>query len=165
MIRDTILQVSGQLDCALGGPSFRLFRYVDGNVPEYLLLEKPGRETWRRAVYRYNIHTFDSPLMQAFDCADATIQVPQRDHSVTALQALSLMNNRFVFDQSNFFAKRVTAVAGSRPEDQTVEAYRIALLREPTVKERHAAAEFVQEHGLLSLCRVLLNSNEFLYVF
>ncbi|MEE3372018.1 MAG: DUF1549 and DUF1553 domain-containing protein [Planctomycetota bacterium] len=164
-IRDTILQVSGQLDVALGGPSFRLFRYVDGNVPEYVLLEDPGHETWRRAVYMYNIHTFDSPLMRAFDCADAMLQVPRRVHSVTALQALSLMNNRFVFEQARFFARRVTVAAGSRPEDQAVEAYRIALLREPTVKERQAASEFVREHGLLSLCRVLLNTNEFLYVF
>ena len=164
-IRDTILQVSGQLDVALGGPSFRLFRYIDGNVPEYVLLDDPGRETWRRAVYMYNIHTFDSPLMRAFDCADATLQVPRRVHSVTALQALSLMNNRFVFEQAGFFARRVTVAAGSRPEDQAVEAYRIALLREPTVKERRAAFEFVREHGLLSLCRVLLNTNEFLYVF
>ena len=112
----------------------------------------------------YNIHTFDSPLMRAFDCADATIQVPKRTHSVTALQALSLMNNRFVFEQAGLFAQRVTVAAGSRPEDQAVEAYRIALLRDPTAEERQAASEFVHEHGLLSLCRVLLNTNEFLYV-
>jgi len=164
-IRDTILQVSGQLDGALGGPSFRLFRYIDGNVPEYVLLEDPGRETWRRAVYMYNIHTFGSPLMRAFDCADAMLQVPRRVHSVTALQALSLMNNRFVFEQAELFAKRVAVAAGNRPEEQAVEAYRIALLREPTVTERQAASGFVREHGLLSLCRVLLNTNEFLYVF
>jgi len=31
--------------------------------------------------------------------------------------------------------------------------------------KRQAASGFVREHGLLSLCRVLLNTNEFLYVF
>ena len=113
----------------------------------------------------YNIHTFGSPLMRAFDCADAMLQVPRRVHSVTALQALSLMNNRFVFEQAELFAKRVAVAAGNRPEEQAVEAYRIALLREPTVTERQAASGFVREHGLLSLCRVLLNTNEFLYVF
>jgi len=164
-IRDAILQVSGQLKLKLGGPSFRLFRYVDGNVPEYLRLENPGPETWRRAVYTYNIHTFDSPLMRAFDCADATIQVPKRVNSVTALQALSLMNNRFVFEQSGFFAKRVATAAGSRPQDQVTAAYRAALLRDPAVHEQKAAVEFVRQHGLLSLCRVLLNTNEFLYVY
>ena len=164
-IRDTILQVSGELNGSLGGPSFRLFRYIDGNVPEYVLLENPGRETWRRAVYMYNIHTFDSPLMRAFDCADATIQVPTRVPSVTALQALSLMNNRFVFEQARLFARRVTISVGHSPEDQVAEAYRLALLRVPTVQESQAASAFVREHGLLSLCRVLFNTNEFLYVF
>ncbi|GIT28060.1 MAG: hypothetical protein Ct9H300mP1_01060 [Planctomycetaceae bacterium] len=107
------------------GPSFRLFRYIDGNVPEYVLLENPGRETWRRAVYMYNIHTFDSPLMRAFDCADATIQVPTRVPSVTALQALSLMNNRFVFEQARLFARRVTISVGHRRKTRWLK--RIAL--------------------------------------
>ena len=164
-IRDTILQVSGQLNMTLGGPSFRLFRYIDGNVPEYVLLKKPGRESWRRAIYMFNIHTFDSPLMRAFDCADATIQVPTRGHSVTALQALSLMNNRFVFEQADLFAKRVSRAAGKQPEQPVVKAYQIALLRTPNKKELEAATEFVNKHGLFSLCRVLLNTNEFLYVY
>ena len=164
-LRDAILQVSGELDLTFGGPSFRLFRYIDGNVPEYVLLEDPGRETWRRAVYMFNIHTFASPLMGNFDCADATNQVSRRLQTVTTLQALSLLNNPFVFEQSECFARRVNLAAGSKPEEQAVEAYRIALLRDPTALERQAAARFIRNHGLFSLCRVLLNTNEFLYVF
>ena len=81
------------------------------------------------------------------------------------LQALSLMNNRFVFEQARLFARRVTISVGHSPEDQVAEAYRLALLRVPTVQESQAASAFVREHGLLSLCRVLFNTNEFLYVF
>jgi len=164
-LRDAILQVSGELDLTFGGPSFRLFRTIEANVPEYLLLENPGRETWRRAVYMFNLHTFASPLMRGFDCPDPTNQVPRRLQTVTTLQALSLLNNPFVFEQSDFFARRVAAAASSQPDDQAVRAYRIALLRDPTVEERQAAGQFIRDHGLFSLCRVLLNTNEFLYVF
>jgi hypothetical protein len=164
-LRDAVLQVSGKLNLTMGGPSFRLFRYRDGNVPDYILLDEPGKETWRRSVYRFNIRTFQSPLMSAFDCPDASVQTPKRNYSTTALQALSLMNNRFTFQQSQHFAARVTAKAGMDPGKQANVAYRLALLREPTEDQRRQAVSFIQQHGLFSLCRVLLNTNEFLYAF
>jgi hypothetical protein len=164
-LRDAILQVSGKLEFTMGGPSFRLFDYRDGNVPDYRLLENPGPGSFRRAVYRFNIRTFQSPLMSAFDCPDPSVQTPTRDQSTTALQALSLMNNQFIFQQSRHFASRVTTIAGNDSRKQTVTAYRLALLRDPTEKQLQAAIEFINEHELFSLCRALLNSNEFLYVF
>jgi hypothetical protein len=142
-----------------------LFEYRDGNVPDYVLLDNAGSETWRRAVYRFNIRTFQSPLINAFDCPDASVQTPNRSRSTTALQALSLMNNRFPFDQSKQFAARVTSLVGDDPVKQAITAYRLALLRDPTESQRTAAAKFIRAHGLFSLCRVLLNTNEFLYVF
>ena len=45
--------------------------------------------------------------MGNFDCADATNQVSRRLQTVTTLQALSLLNNPFVFEQSECFARRV----------------------------------------------------------
>ena len=164
-LRDAILQISGKLDLTMQGPSFRLFRYRDGNVPDYILLEEPGPETWRRSVYRFNIRTFQSPLMSVFDCPDASVQTPTRNYSTTALQALSLMNNRFTFQQSQHFAARVTAMAGKDAGKQVNVAYRLALLREPTDTQRRQAVSFIQVHGLFSLCRVLLNTNELLYAF
>ncbi|MBT6153678.1 MAG: DUF1553 domain-containing protein [Planctomycetaceae bacterium] len=164
-LRDAVLQVSGKLDLTMEGPSFRLFRYRDGNVPDYILLDEPGPETWRRSVYRFNIRTFQSPLMSAFDCPNASVQTPKRNFSTTALQALSLMNNRFTFQQSQYFAARVTAEAGEDPSKQANVAYRLALLREPTKSQRRQAVSFIENHGLFSLCRVLLNTNEFLYAF
>jgi hypothetical protein len=164
-LRDAILQVSGTLSTKMEGPGFRLFEYRDGNVPDYVLLDNAGSETWRRAVYRFNIRTFQSPLMNAFDCPDASVQTPNRSRSTTALQALSLMNNRFPFDQSKQFAARVTSLVGDDPVKQAITAYRLALLRDPTESQRTAAAKFIRAHGLFSLCRVLLNTNEFLYVF
>ena len=164
-MRDIILQVSGKLDRTPGGPSFELFTYRDGNVPDYVLLEKPGPQTWRRSVYRYNIRTFSSPLMSAFDCPDPSISTPSRSRSTTPLQSLSLLNNHFVVEQAGFLAERVRNGAGDDPLAQVDAAYRLVLLRGPAGAERDRAGAFVRDHGLAAFCRVLLNSNEFLYVF
>jgi hypothetical protein len=165
-VRDAILQTSGRLDLSMGGASYRLFEYRDGNVPDYVLLDHPGVETWRRAVYAFNIRTFHEPLMSVFDCPDPSVQTPRREQSTTALQALSLMNNNFVFEQANLFGERVCLSAGdgATPRDIATVAYRLALARDPSVAESESAAKFIQQTDLLSLCRVLLNSNEFLYV-
>jgi hypothetical protein len=44
------------------------------------------------------------------------------------------------------------------------EAIRRILLREPTAEETASFTAFAQKNGLASLCRVLFNGNEFLFV-
>jgi hypothetical protein len=41
---------------------------------------------------------------------------------------------------------------------------RLAWLRTPDATERVMFAEFAQTHGLPAFCRLLLNSNEFLFI-
>jgi hypothetical protein len=103
--------------------------------------------------------------MAAFDCPDPSVAMPRRIHTTSPLQALSLMNNAFVVRQAESFAGRLRAAAGEDPQAQVIAAYRLALLRDPTEAQRVRAASFVQRYGLPALCRVLLNTNEFLYVF
>ncbi|WP_437187641.1 DUF1553 domain-containing protein [Planctomicrobium sp. SH668] len=164
-VRDRILQVSGSLNRELFGPSYRLFTYVDGNVPDYVLLDRPGPETWRRSVYNFNIRTFSSPLMSAFDCPDPSVQTPVRGRSTTALQALSLMNGQFIFEQGTLLADKIKNAHSEDPEGQVSAAYRAILGRDPDVNELQLSQSFLTEHGLFSLCRVLFNTNEFLYVY
>ena len=165
-VRDAILHVSGALNLTMGGPSYRLFEYRDGILPDYLLLANPGPETFRRAVYMFNIRTFHEPLMTVFDCPDPSVQTPRREQSTTALQALSLMNNNFVFGQSQRFAERATQLAGANASssDLAKAAIRLAFARDPRPEELTEAAAFIDRADLFSLCRVLLNANEFLYV-
>lgn len=164
-IRDMILQLSGKLDSKLGGPSFESFKYRDGNVPDYQLVDAPGSETWRRSIYRYNIRTFRSPLMAAFDCPDPSVSTPDRPQTTNPLQSLALLNNPFVVQQSEFVAERVRASADDSVLAQVAAAYRLILLRQPSAAEHQRAAAFVNQYGLPGLCRILINSNEFLYVF
>ena len=46
-IRDTMLAVAGKLDPKMGGPGFRLYRYVQDNVSTYIPLDEHGPETYR----------------------------------------------------------------------------------------------------------------------
>jgi hypothetical protein len=162
-LRDSILATSGTLDRAMGGPSYRVFNYIEGNIPVYEPLpETPA--TWRRTVYRHVVRTHRQPFLDTFDCPDPSVMTPARSRTTTPLQALSLLNNPFIFEQSRQFADRIAREAGPDPAAQSRRAFRLALLREPTTTETEAAQGFVQRYGLDTLCRVLFNTNEFLYV-
>jgi hypothetical protein len=54
--------------------------------------------------------------------------------------------------------------AGSSSQDQVVAAIRSCWLREPTIEELTVLEELSSSGGLTSVCRALLNSNEFLFV-
>jgi hypothetical protein len=59
-------------------------------------------------------------------------------------------------------AARVRREAGTDPAKQVACAFTLALGRAPDPGEGQAAA-LVRAQGLASLCRVLMNTNEFLY--
>jgi hypothetical protein len=133
-------------------------------VAEEDLIDPEGREYQRRTVYRMNVGSARSPLLEAFDCPDPSVKTPQRGTTTTPLQALGLMNNSFVLRQSRRFAERVKREAGEEVAAQAERAYRLALARSPAAKEIEAATKLVREHGLDNLCWVLLNASEFLYM-
>jgi len=71
------------------------------------------------------------------------------------------MNNSFVLRQADFLAKRAEKES---KEDPVKRAYELLFQREPTARERELAAKFLRGQSLALYCRVLMNSNEFLYV-
>ncbi len=168
-VRDAILVVSGLLDdAAAGGPSAKQFVEKPGvhvtADADYNGFDPDRPEYRRRSVYRFLFRTVPDPFMESMDCADASQLTPARSTSVTALQALSMMNNRFVVRYSEHFAARVTR---ARPGDlpaQVDEAYRLALARPATADERAAVAAYAAKHGMANACRLILNSNEFMFV-
>jgi hypothetical protein len=99
--------------------------------------------------------------MTTFDCADPSQCTPARSETTTPLQALALLNDRFMLRQAERFAARVKAEA---PRDPVTLAARLAWQREINPAEQQLLREHASEHGLAAVCRVLLNSNEFLYV-
>jgi hypothetical protein len=163
-VRDAMLAVSGKLNPAVGGPSFRPFTVKVFGSNFYTLTDRAEPEFNRRTVYRISVCSAKDPLLEAFDCPDPSIKTPRRGSTTTPLQALGLMNNAFVQRQAKNFAARVSTEAGSEASAQVKRAYRLALARTPTADEETRATALVRENGLENLCWVLLNSSEFLNV-
>jgi hypothetical protein len=162
-VRDAMLSVGGNLDPRMGGPSYRPFTIRVFNSTFYDLLDEASPAMQRRTVYRMSVNSAKNALLDSLDCPDPSVKAPRRAVTTTPLQALGLMNNSFVLRQSKQFADRVSKEAGSDPAARVTLAHRLVFGREPSAAERERAVGHVREHGIESLCWVLLNASEFLY--
>jgi len=163
-IRDAILFISGALNPAIGGPGYRDFRTVTRNTQFYVLFDPIGETFDRRSLYRTWVRSGRNRFLDVFDCPDPSTTTPRRAVTTTPLQALSLMNNSLILRMSAKFSERVRRDVGRSPRKQIRRAYRLAFGRLPDAQEETVTRAFVKRHGLAALCRVLFNSNEFLYV-
>jgi hypothetical protein len=163
-IRDAMLAVSGELNPAVGGPSFRPFQLTVFNSHFYTLVDSDAPEFNRRTVYRIHVNSAKDPLLESLDCPDPSTRTPRRSITTTPLQALGLMNSGFVQRQAQRLAARVKSECGAAPAGQIDRAYRLTLGRPPLDREAIDANTLAQTHGLEHVCWVLLNTSEFLYV-
>ncbi len=165
-IRDAMLVVSGQINWGMGGPSFRPFQEEEKfNAFEMYTPVDSGEPAFnRRTVYRMNVASAASPLLDSFDCPNPNVKTPKRVVTTTALQALSLMNNAFVLRQARAFADRIESEVESDRKHQVRRAFEIALGRTPGREEMAWSEDLVGKHGLSSLCWGLFNTSEFLYL-
>ena len=115
-------------------------------------------------VYQFKPRSQQDPTFGAFDCPDAALVAPRRNVSTTALQALNLLNSRFVLQQAALFAERLEAEAGPDPARQATLAFALAFGRAPTSAESQAACGLIRSHGTATFCRALYNANEFVFV-
>ena len=74
------------------------------------------------------------------------------------------MNNAMVFQLAEQFAQRVTREAAGGVEKQVALVFQLAYGRTAGDDEIGRASRFAEEHGLPALCRVVFNSNEFVFV-
>jgi hypothetical protein len=130
---------------------------------DYLNFDMDRPENYRRSAYRFIFRTLPDPWMEALDCPDPSQWAATRSLSLSPLQALALLNDKFMVRQSEHLAARA---ARSLPDlgAQVREVYRLVLLRAPTPEEERRLLAYVQRYGLSNACRVLLNSNEFVFV-
>ncbi len=166
IVRDAMLAVSGQLNAQMGGPSFKPFLVTSFNSDFYQPKDLTGPEFNRRSIYRANINSGKSSMMDALDCPDPSIKTPARRVTTTPLAALALMNNSFVQRQSEHLAQRVAAELPDTDRESAGmrRAWQICFGRDPAAEELEAGTRLVREHGLQQLCWTLLNATEFLYI-
>jgi hypothetical protein len=175
-IRDTLLAVSGVLDRTTGGPH-AFPEQTTWNFTQHNPF-KNVYETNRRSVYLMTQRIQRHPFLGLFDGADTNASTARRVTSTTPLQALYLMNDPFVHEQSRKFAARLLS---ERPDDagRIERAYLLMFGRPAGGAEQTAAKEYLARvrdklagvpaeqqtrKALESFVRVLFMSNEFVYV-
>jgi len=134
-LRDSLLFASGGLDLTrVGGPSF--YPEIAADALEGLSMKgnawtpSPPDEQRRRGIYVFTKRGLLPPLLTAFDMPDTTLPCGQRDVTLVAPQALALLNNSFVHQQSIALAKQI-GIESSDPSSRVRGAWRRALGREP----------------------------------
>jgi len=100
--------------------------------------------------------------VSCLDGADASQLAPKRSESVTAPQALALLNNEFVLVHAKAMAARLEKLTADRTK-QIGLACELVWGRPPTQSEQETLSVYGAKHGLANLCRVLFNTNEFLF--
>jgi hypothetical protein len=163
-VRDSILQIAGAINPQMGGPGFQDFRTYTFNSQFYEMLDPIGYEFQRRTVYRTWVRSGRNEFLDVFDCPDPSTTSPRRAVTTTPLQALAMLNNSFALRMSERLAERLEKEAGAEIDRQVRRLYDLAYSRAPTADEMREAQEFVSAHSLAHFCRVVFNSNEFLYV-
>ena len=162
-LHDAVLSVAGTLNPTMGGPGYRDFNYTEAYAPiyEYITPETPN--LLRRSIYRFIVRTTPHEFMSTMDCPDPANFTPARAHTTTALQALALSNNELMLQQADAFAKSIQRETNS-PEAAVRRAFARALLRAPSPDELAAGLQLASQQGLMVLCRMLINANEFVYL-
>ncbi|MBP3957896.1 DUF1549 domain-containing protein [Gemmata sp. G18] len=165
-VRDAVLAISGRLDRTAGGPSDQQFDMKPGihvtPVVDYNKFDWEKKEGHRRSVYRFVFRTLPDPLVECLDGADASALTPKRSESVTAPQALALLNNEFVLVHARAMAARLEKHSAERAK-QIEFGCRLVWGRPPSAEEGKLFTAYADKHGLANLCRVLFNTNEFLF--
>src|SRR6185437_3251158 len=169
-IWDAILYDSGDLDMSIGGKSF--FLKEPGQHAEGFFdpKERFDDHTNRRAVYMARGYVPSTDVMPnfllAFDADDGRTPCPVRGQTVTAPQALFMMNNDMMEQESAKLASRLLKESSGNLTEAVNLAYRTTLGRNPTGSELDRALTYVEKDPtrMKGLAWILFNLDEFIYV-
>jgi hypothetical protein len=171
-IRDSMLTVSGRLNLKQNGPSVMV--PIDPDLvkmlkrPQYWVATRDKSEYDRRTIYMIYKRNLQLPFMAVFDAPDAQLSCPRREQSTHAPQALEMLNGALSNQLAEAFAERIRKQAAT--DSARIDyAWRLALGRAPTSKERSLALRFLaaapgDPTTLKELALDVFNLNAFLYV-
>ena len=165
---DSIFTAAGKLDLTIGGPSFdiRPAQGRRGGRGSPRIAGAPNR----RAAYMIRGYSTSRDVvphfLQAFDVEDGRAPCPQRTQTVTAPQALFLMNSDAIDQATTQMAARLREESGGTLPAAVELAYRLTLARPPTPHESARALAYLDDDParLKGLAWLLFNLDEFLYV-
>jgi hypothetical protein len=174
-IRDAILAISGDLDNSPGGPhpfpDPKTWGFTQHNPFSAVY------DTNRRSVYLMTQRLKRHPFLALFDGGDPNSSTAERHTTIVATQALYFLNDPFVHAKSARLASQLLQLPDDRQRLERLS--RLVLNRPPLPEEQTFALKFVasyqaeltgvsaaqrQERAWAALVRVLLSTNEFLFV-
>ncbi len=176
-IRDTLLLLGGHLDASPGG-AHPFPPQTDWGFTQHNPF-KAVYDTNRRSVYLMTQRIQRHPYLAIFDGPDPSASTPQRNASTTPLQALYLLNDPFVHEQTSGLAERL--IADRDADAARIELlYLLALARRPIGDEVSRATEFIalvrtklrdstppdqlEQQVWQALVRATVRLNEFVYI-
>jgi Protein of unknown function (DUF1553)/Protein of unknown function (DUF1549) len=140
-IRDNLLAVAGQLDLTPGGPGF----------PDITTPRRTHYLSTRRPYNGGGLSHFGS----IFDQADPTLICEKRSVSTVAPQALFMLNDPFVLEQTKALAKRLMSETKETSSEATIQRlYLLCLGRLPTRAEIDVGLRFLTQGILLNASTV-----------
>ncbi len=182
VIRDSLLAVADLLDPAIGGMAMPIEYRPDGMMVLKGRAGAPPAQPSRRSVYVLARRNYPLSFLATFDQPIMVINCARRTPSAVVSQALTMLNDAFVEEQSAALAKRVEqATAHANPAQKIAKAFQWALSRPPApdemlwceqflsgqtspVTDDERAKSVAQRQALSLLCQALVNSSEFLYI-
>ncbi len=178
-IRDSILQVTGNLNPQVGGPS------VFPTLPEEVLqTASQAAKRWqldagpehqnRRSIYTFVRRSLLDPMMSTFDVADTDVSCPVRFNTTVPAQALAMMNSKFANDHARLLARRIGKSAPEDPFSLVRRGFQLVLGRPPQQVELQYCVDLIESmrqnygHDLSTALErfslVMLNLNEFIFL-
>jgi hypothetical protein len=168
-IWDAIHTAAGDLDLTVGGRSFDVRQGGDEPRRRGMSVKREAANTKRRGAYMirgYSSNRDVTPsFLQAFDVDDGRAPCPLRTQTVTAPQALFLMNSPDIDAACKQMATRLQNEAKGDLPSAVDLAYRVALARPPSSAEKSNALAYLESDParLKDFSWLLFNLDEFIY--
>ena len=165
-IRDSLLVVSRQLDKA-AGLNHPFLPETSWNYSQHAPFNAVY-QTDKRSVYMMVQRQRRHPFLALFDGPDPNASTPVREQTIVPTQALYFLNDEFFHASANLTASNF--LANHSNSSPVTELYRFIFQREPSMAEIAITNQFLKTYDGTELakwqafCRILLASNEFIYV-
>jgi len=143
-LRDAMMSVAGTLN----------FDPAKGSLVQNLKAGEVGKNGGiqflksfnHRSVYLPIVRNYVPEFLQIFDFAEPSSVIGRRDVTTVSTQALFLLNDKFVIDQSNATAKRLLSDERlENQEERIAGAYLLAFGRAPSGSELSELRKFLDE--------------------
>ena len=170
-VRDAILHASGDLNSGMHEGVVRFALPASLANSRYSWTKDEAQATAKkRSIYLIQRRNMPNPSLEAFDFPDRNLSCANRNDTVTAVQALALLNDPEILDHAQNLAANIMQKVGNNTHLQIQAGFLAILKRSPDSKELEQSRVFIEVASaavdplerLTDLLHALLNTSEFL---